>query len=150
MAEQKEEGGATPMAAALATEIRRIAGRLKRKLRETSGVGDMPDSQIAVLLHLEREGQATVSDLARAEGMRPQSMGAIVAALEEAGHVEGRPDPGDRRRTLLSLTARCAAWMKAGRQARQDMLARSIAARLDAAEQRQLGAALTLLARLVE
>jgi DNA-binding MarR family transcriptional regulator len=110
----------------------------------------MPDSQIAVLLHLEREGQATVSDLARAEGMRPQSMGAIVAALEAAGRVEGKPDPADGRRTLLRLSESCRTWMKAGREARQDMLARGIAARLDSAEQARLAEALTLLARLVE
>ncbi|GAB0116383.1 MarR family winged helix-turn-helix transcriptional regulator [Acidisoma sp. 7E03] len=148
MTEREERGDAT--AQALATEIRRIAGRLKRRLREISGVGDMPVSQIVVLLRLESEGQATVSDLARAEGMRPQSMGAIIAALEAAGHVQGRPDPADGRRTLLSLTERCVAWMQAGRIARQDMLAGAIAARLSPEEQRQLGAALPLLARLVE
>jgi len=147
MTEQEERDDA---AQALATEIRRIGGRLKRRLREISGVGDMPGSQIAVLLHLESEGQATISDLARAEGMRPQSMGAIIAALEAAGHVQGRPDPADGRRTLLSLTERCAAWMQAGRIARQDMLAGAIAARLSPEEQTQLGAALPLLARLVE
>jgi len=156
MAEPEEDSGADAAGAdasgaqALATEIRRIAGRLKRKLRDTSGVGDMPDSHIAVLLHLEREGQATVSDLARAEGMRPQSMGAIVAALEAAGRVEGKPDPEDGRRTLLRLSESCRTWMKAGREARQDILARGIAARLDPAEQARLAEALTLLARLVE
>lgn len=148
MTEQEEKGDAA--AQALATEIRRIAGRLKRRLREISGVGDMPAAQIAVLLHLESEGQATVSDLARAEGMRPQSMGAIVAALEAAGHVVGQPDPADGRRTLLSLTESSAAWMRAGRAARQDMLAGAIAARLNPSEQGLLGAALPLLARLVE
>lgn len=148
MTEQEEKGDAA--AQALATEIRRIAGRLKRRLREISGVGDMPAAQIAVLLHLESEGQATVSDLARAEGMRPQSMGAIVAALEAAGHVVGQPDPADGRRTLLSLTESSADWMRAGRAARQDMLAGAIAARLNPSEQGLLGAALPLLARLVE
>lgn len=156
MAEPGEERAAETVGAdassaqALATEIRRIAGRLKRKLRDTSGVGDMPDSQIAVLLHLERDGQATVSDLARAEGMRPQSMGAIIAALEQAGRVEGTPDPADGRRTLLRLSEGCRAWITAGREARQDMLARAIAARLDPAERGRLAAALPLLARLVE
>ena len=39
------------------------------------------------------EGPATVTSLARAEGVRPQSMGATVAALQEAGLVGGAPDP---------------------------------------------------------
>lgn len=141
----------TPSVAAdIATGIRHIAGRLKRRLRDYSDVGDLTDSQIAVLVHLDKVGQATVSDLARAEAMRPQSMGAIVAALEAAGRVVGQPDPADGRRTLISLTPACREWFAAGRAARQDWLARTIAARLTEAEQRQLAGALPLLARLVE
>ena len=44
---------------------------------------------------LEKDGPATASSLARAEGMRPQSMGAVVAALESAGLMRGAPDPTD-------------------------------------------------------
>ncbi|UFZ04049.1 MarR family transcriptional regulator [Bradyrhizobium ontarionense] len=135
---------------ALAGELRAIAGKLKRRLREQADAGDLPPSQVSVLLRLEKDGPATASNLARIEGMRPQSMGPIIAALESAGLVRGLPDPGDGRQTILSLTEACRVWIDEGRAARQDWLSRTIAARLSAAEQQQLGSAITLLRRLVD
>src|ERR1035438_2763939 len=69
---------------------------------EQGGRGDLTPSQVSVLLRLEKDGAATVSGLARAEGMRPQSMSSIVASLEDAGLVSGIPDPNDGRKTLMS------------------------------------------------
>ena len=70
---------------ALAGELRVLTGRLKRRLREQAHLGDFTPSQTAALGRLRREGPATVTALAKAEGMRPQSMGAIIAVLEAAG-----------------------------------------------------------------
>src|SRR5579863_629179 len=94
-------------AAELALEMRTLIGKLKRKLREQTDHGDFTSSQASVLLRLEKEGPATVSNLARAEAMRPQSMSAAIAPLEAAGLVSGAPDPDDGRQTLLSLTKKC-------------------------------------------
>jgi DNA-binding MarR family transcriptional regulator len=135
---------------ALAHDLRRIAGKLKRRLRDQADVGGLTPSQKSVLLRLETDGPATTSSLARLEGMRPQSMGAIIAALESAGMVRGAPDPTDGRRTLLSLTATCRTWLNDGRAARQDWLSRTIEARLAPHEQNQLAAAMILLGRLVD
>jgi DNA-binding MarR family transcriptional regulator len=134
---------------ALAQDLRGLAGKLKRRLRDQADAGDLTPSQTAVLLRLEKDGPATTSSLARAEAMRPQSMGAVVSALEQAGLVSGAPDPADGRQTLLTLTDPCRAWLAHGRAARQDWLARTIEARLTAAEQDQLAAALPLLLRIV-
>jgi DNA-binding MarR family transcriptional regulator len=138
------------LAAQVANELRALMTQLKRRLREQASPGDFTPSQIAVLVRLEREGPGTVSSLARAEGMRPQSMGAVVAELAAAGLVTGTPDPDDGRQTLWSLTEASAAWVRERRAARQDWLSRTIAARLTADEQRELAAALDLLQRLVE
>jgi DNA-binding MarR family transcriptional regulator len=139
-----------PIAAVtLAFELRAFAGTLKRRMREQADTGDLTPSQTAVLLRLERDGPATNSALARAEGMRPQSMGAVVAALESAGLVVGAPDPADGRQTLLALSADCRRWLAEGRAARQDWLSRTIDARLSLHEQAQLSAAVVLLQRLV-
>jgi DNA-binding MarR family transcriptional regulator len=137
-------------AAALARDIRGLSGKLKRRLREQGGVGDLTPSQIAVLLRLEKDGPATTSELARAEAMRPQSMGPVIIALEGAGLVCGAPDPQDGRKTLLSLTDGCRQWISEGRAARQDWLSRTIRSRLSPQEQDHLATALTLLQRLVE
>ena len=134
-------------AAILATDLRALISRLKRRLLEQADVGDLTPSQIAALLRLEREGPMTTSALARAEGVRSQSMGATLTPLQAAGHVTGAPDPADGRQTLLSLSASCRAWIAAGRAARQDWLTRAIARELSAEEQAQLAEALVLLKR---
>lgn len=133
---------------ALAAELRGVVSKLKRRLREQAGVGDLTQSQTSALLRLEKDGPSTTSALARAEAMRPQSMAAIVAALEAADLVSGAPDPTDGRQTLLSLTEACRTWLREGRAARQDWLAGAIEARLSAAEQQELAAAIRLLERL--
>lgn len=137
-------------AAILAQDLRGIASKLKRRLREQASVGDLTPTQISVLLRLDKDGPATTSNLARAEGMRPQSMGAVVTTLEAAGLVHGVPDPADGRQTILSLTDTCLRLIQEGRAARQDWLHRTIEARLSREEQDQLRASLELLRRLVD
>jgi len=137
-------------ASALALEMRTLIGKLKRKLRDQAGHEDFTSSQVSVVLRLEKEGPATVSSLARAEAMRPQSMSAAIAQLEAAGLVSGAPDPNDKRQTLLSLTPRCRNLIEKRRAAKQDRLARTIQAKLSAHEQAKLAEALEILARLVE
>lgn len=134
---------------ALAEDLRLLIGTLKRRLREQGQRDDLPPSQVAVLLRLEKDGPATVSSLARSEGMRPQSMSSAIAALEAAGLVRGAPDPDDGRQTIMSLTDICRERLRTGRAARQDWLARTIATRLSAREQDELAAAVGLLKRLV-
>lgn len=140
----------TGRASALALELRTLAGRLKRKLRDQTGHEDLTSSQTSVLLRLEKDGPATVSNLARAEAMRPQSMSAVIAPLEAAGLVSGAPDPGDGRQTLLSLTRKCCELIEARRAAKQDWLTKTILVKLSAQEQDELATALRILARLVE
>lgn len=140
----------TARASGLATEIRALIGKLKRRLREQAASGELTPSQISVLLRLEREGPATTSSLARLEGMRPQSMGAVIAPLEAAGLVSGVPDPLDGRQTILSLTDACRKWIEDGRAARQDWLTRRLQARLSPEEQGKLIEAVELLKRLVD
>jgi DNA-binding MarR family transcriptional regulator len=135
-------------AATLAQELRALLSTLKRRLREQGHGRDLTPSQVSVLLRLESGGPATLSMLARAEGMRPQSMGPIIAALSAAGLVSSAPDPADGRQTLLSLTPACREWVREGRAARQDWLARMIHERLTVKEQAELAHAVTLLRRL--
>ena len=137
-------------ASALAADLRALLSRLKRRLREQAGAGDLTSTQVSVLGRLDRDGPATVTALAKAEGMRPQSMGANVSALEAAGLVSGTPDPNDGRQTILSLTPACIEWIKEGRTARQDWLFRAIQAKLGPEEQEELARAIDLLNRLAD
>ena len=83
----------------LAEELREIAVALRRHARAeaVNGGETLPYPQLAVLKRLEADGPATSADLARGETMTPQSMGAIVAALETAGHVRRRDDSSHGR-----------------------------------------------------
>lgn len=140
----------TELASTLALEISTVSGKLKRRLRARGEQNDLTPSQVSVVLRLEKDGSATVSGLARAEGMRPQSMSAVIQPLEDAGLVGSVPDQNDRRQTLLRLTPKCLKLLRERRAAKQDWLTGRIAEKLSLGEQEKLQAALKLLMRLVE
>jgi DNA-binding MarR family transcriptional regulator len=132
----------------VAGDLRVVLGQLSRRLREQANSGDFTHSQSSVLLRLERDGPATMSALARAEGVRPQSMGAIVSVLEAAGLVIGAPDPRDGRKIVLSLTDTARERFATGRLAKEDWLFRAIRTHLAPAEQEELATCVELLKRL--
>jgi DNA-binding MarR family transcriptional regulator len=146
---QKSNSG-TVRASALAGELRLLISQLRHRLHEQTHPGAYTWSQVSVLIRLERDGPATVSALARAEGVKPQSMGATVATLEAAGLVKGSPDPADGRQTILSLTDACRELIKVHRAAKEDWLLRAIQTKLSPAEQEELATALELLKRLAD
>jgi DNA-binding MarR family transcriptional regulator len=149
MSRRKPDPGAS-QAEALAADLHTLAGKLKRRLREQASAGDLTPSQTAVLMRLDREGPATVTALARLEGVRSQSMGATVGALEDLGLIKGSPDPADGRQTILALTPACREKIRSGRAARHEWLLRAIQSKLTLDEQAELAAALRLLGRLVD
>jgi DNA-binding MarR family transcriptional regulator len=109
--------------APLAADLRVAVGQLVRRLRAENL---FPLTQTWVLGRLDREGPASVSDLAQAMRVRPQSMAQTVGDLEAEGLVERNPDPGDRRRALVSVTAAGAARMAAVRAAREGWLVKAL------------------------
>ena len=137
-------------ALAVAGELRVLIGKLRRRLHEEAHLGDFTWSQVQVLTWLEREGSATVTTLARAQGVRPQSMSETLSVLKAAGLVSGAPDPTDGRQTVLSLTAACREKIEVARAAREDWLFRAIQTKLTSAEQEQLAISVELLKRLVD
>jgi DNA-binding MarR family transcriptional regulator len=134
----------------LAAELRAAMGRLTRLLREHAPKGELTQSQLFALGRLEREGPQTVTALARAEGVRPQSMGATVAPLQDMGLVAASPDPADGRQTILEATETARQLVKAHRAARESWLLSAIASRLTQKEQQELARAVTLLQHLAE
>jgi len=131
----------------VASELRLVLGQLIRRLRAEHG---FPLSQGAVLGRLDRNGPQSVSDLAVAERVRPQSMAQTVSDLEADGYVARTPDPRDRRRALVSLTERGVATLQADRRHREGWLAAAIAVELSEREQAILADAVPLLRRLAD
>jgi DNA-binding MarR family transcriptional regulator len=136
-----------PPTAELAHELRETLGRLVRRLRREPGA---PAPQLAVLGRLDREGSASVSDLAAAERMRPQSMAQTVHDLEAAGCVTRRPDPADKRRQFVELTAAGVELLHATRASREGWLSDALERELTADERALLADALALLGRVAD
>jgi len=142
--------GISASAATAARDLRVVVGRLRRRLREVSVAGELTPSQTSVLSRLGKPAAASASDLAAAEGIRPQSLAATLAALDEHGLVQRRPDPDDGRRQLVSLTTAGRERLAGTRQAREEWLARSLQDRFSEVERGTIVEALDLLNRLTQ
>src|ERR1700761_666389 len=134
----------------VAGALRVAVGLVVRKLRQTSAAGELTLAESSALARLERGGPASASDLARLEGISPQSMGATVATLLERGLIGRTRDPQDGRRIVLSVTNAGRRNVHDKRGARTEQIAGALRAGFSAAEVGQLAAAAALLERLAE
>jgi DNA-binding MarR family transcriptional regulator len=129
-----------------ASELRVVLGQLLRRLRAEHR---FPIHHGAVLGRLDREGPASVSDLAAAERVRPQSMAQTVGELESQDLVKRRPDPDDGRRALVELTPAGLETLEDDRRRRVGWLVTAID-ELPAEDQRVLERATGIIGRLAE
>ena len=127
--------------------LTRAIGQVLRRLRAEANPDGLNFSQTATLALLEENGGMTTADLARAEAMKPQSMGTILAGLEQDGLVERKPHPTDGRQVLFSLTASGAKARRKRSLAKQKWLLEAVA-KLDPADQQTLLSAAALIKRL--
>jgi DNA-binding MarR family transcriptional regulator len=102
-------------------------GRLVRHMRAAAAQHELSLTEVAVLARLGRDGPATTAELARAENMRPQSMSAAVATLEERGLVERKPHPSDGRQVNIALTEKGAAVRSSTKDLKRAWLAQATA-----------------------
>lgn len=126
-----------------------MVARLLRRLREAGADGSVTPAQASALARLGKGGLWTVSALARAEKVRPQSMASTVAALADAGLVSRRPDPDDGRRQIIGLTE--AGWQRTAGQKEAGVawLEEALAVRVDETELQALAEAITVLERIL-
>lgn len=130
-------------------ELKLSVGTLARRLRNIARPDGLSMTHMSVMARLDKEGAATAADLARAEGVKPQSMGTIIAALEEEGFVARAPHETDGRQMNVILTAKGKAARKASQDARHTWLAQAVAA-LPREEQDTLFAAGKIIRKLGE
>jgi DNA-binding MarR family transcriptional regulator len=74
-----------------------------RSRLELRGFDDVRPAHMVIFQHLRREG-SRIGELANRTQLTNQSVGYLVDYLEERGYVERRPDPRNRRPTLVCLT----------------------------------------------
>jgi DNA-binding MarR family transcriptional regulator len=130
-------------------DLMQSIGLLVRRARAAAGSHELSLTEASVMGRLAKHGPATTADLARAEGMKPQSMGTTIAVLEEMGMVERKPHPTDGRQVNIGLTARGAAVRKSAKDAKQTWLMQAIS-QLDESERETLFKAGEIIKRLAE
>ena len=129
-------------------DVRVVVGRLRRRMLEVTDSTDLSPAQASVLARLGRGDASTASALATAERVRPQSMAATLAALEQLGLVSRTPDPTDGRRQIVELTDAGRERVEGAWNAREEWLATSLQERFSEEERRLIIAAMALLERL--
>jgi DNA-binding MarR family transcriptional regulator len=70
-----------------------------------AGFDDLTLAHSVVFQHIDAGG-SRLTDLAERAQITKQSMGYLIDNLEQRGYLERRPDPTDRRATLICLTNR--------------------------------------------
>jgi DNA-binding MarR family transcriptional regulator len=138
--------------AALETAVSNLSvavGQLLRRLRSETNPSELNLSQHSVLSRLDQLGAMTTADLARAESMKPQSMGAILASLEQESLVHRQPHPTDGRQILFALTHAGAELRQQRVDAKREWLLAAMA-KLEPDELKAVIAAIPLIKRLGE
>jgi DNA-binding MarR family transcriptional regulator len=136
--------------AAAASELRLQLSRITRRLRQQTDRSDLTMSQLSVLSRLYQAEQATPTELAASEGIRPQTMSKTLDLLEQGGYIGRAPDPSDRRRVLIELTDQARAAIAQDRQRKANWLASAMSHVLTEAERDLLIQATPLLAKLAD
>jgi DNA-binding MarR family transcriptional regulator len=121
--------------------------QIRRRLRSLAAFGDLSWTEATVVAHLANNGPQTTADLARAQVMKPQSMGAIVASLDDRGLIERAPHPSDGRQILVALSPKGLALRHDISQAKETWL-QSALARLEPQERALLFDAVPVMLRL--
>jgi DNA-binding MarR family transcriptional regulator len=125
----------------LVGRIQRAAAALRPRLDDTHGLSGLGGESFDVLASLRRSGrpyQLSPTQLYREMMLTSGAMTNRIDRLEEAGLVSRRPDPHDRRGTLVRLTAKGKALIDAATSehvANEERLLAGLSAR----EQVQLG-----------
>jgi|ERR1043165_3467795 DNA-binding MarR family transcriptional regulator len=133
--------------AQLAAALRDSITRLNRRLRQARPIGDLTITQLSALTSLELNGALTPRELADAERVQPPTLTKIVAKLEERGLVQRTPHPTDGRQVILAATESGRAVILEHRRARDEWLAKQLAA-LTPEERETLGKAAEILGRI--
>lgn len=131
------------------TDFVQALGQLLRRLRALGGSQQLSWTAAIVLKRLDKDGPATAAALAREIGVKPQSMGSTLAALQGLGLVERTPHPHDGRQVTIALSAKGVAERKSSTDAKRSWLTQAVAG-LDEGEQETLFAAGRIMRRLGE
>jgi DNA-binding MarR family transcriptional regulator len=115
-----------PEPAAVADALHSAAIHLLRHVRKEDERTGISPARLSALSVLVFGGPMRLTDLARAEQVKPPTMTRIVAGLEADGYVRRREVAADARAISLEPTARGVKVMQEGRRRRVQRLARAL------------------------
>ncbi|HNF84624.1 MAG TPA: MarR family transcriptional regulator [Solirubrobacterales bacterium] len=108
-----------------ADALRLAITRTARRLRQEAGGGLSP-TVIATLASIERHKVVTPGELARIEGVQRPTMTRAISRLADAGLIDRREDPEDRRSALISVSQEGHRYLEAHRSRKSAWLANLI------------------------
>ena len=114
IAGQRDSAGAEPLSEAFWA----VARQLREMSQESLAPWDITPAHLRALRVLKRHGSMRLSELSEHLRIAPRSTTEVADALESRGLIERRPDPRDRRATLVEVTAHGAEVLDAIRAAR--------------------------------
>jgi DNA-binding MarR family transcriptional regulator len=129
-------------------DLRITLQRIARRIRANRAEGDLGDTQLSVLFHLER-GPSTLTELAAHERITPPSMNRALNGLEDSGYVTRTKSADDARKVVIDLTPAAIALLGETRRLRTAWFSQRLAT-LDPGERAALEAALPTLRKLAE
>lgn len=136
MPAMSEQGAPTP--SDVVDAIVRTHFAVRRRFSASLGQQAVSIPQVRVLMTLAQAGEAVwMSDLARRLGMSNRTVTPLVDALDRAGLLRRRADPGDRRAVLVEPTEQGQARIAALRQT-QHAVSTEVVGPLRAEERQQL------------
>jgi len=114
IAGQRDSAGDEPLSEAFWA----VARQLREMSQESLAPWDITPAHLRALRVLKRHGSMRLSELSEHLRIAPRSTTEVADALESRGLIERRPDPRDRRATLVEVTAHGAEVLDAIRAAR--------------------------------
>jgi DNA-binding MarR family transcriptional regulator len=84
--------------------LRRAHQRATALFLEAMGELELTPTQYAALVKIADVGEVSQNRLGRLTAMDPATSQGVIRRLQARGLIQARPDPDDRRRTLLSLS----------------------------------------------
>jgi DNA-binding MarR family transcriptional regulator len=136
-----------PLAVRLAVTIK----RLRARFREAAWADvQLPIAHLAVIKRLRDDGPTTASALAAAEHVTHQAIAQTLVALKRTRLVRSEADPGDGRKSVISVTLAGNRLFESAIASRDAWLARAIESVVSPRERVALGKSIELLERLAD
>ena len=133
-----------------ARQLRSTLARLRRRLRaERSDMG-IGLAKYGALGCLYRSGPMTAGELAAHERLQPQSVTRILADLARRKLIARTPDPSDRRRSRIEITALGLATLHEHVREQEAWLTQALSTKLTTTERDVLRLAVHLIERLMQ